>query len=76
MFEKEHCLTLSESSFIYPTSFFEGDSMLLEFEGREFPCVPHYEEFLAFRYDDWKKFPPEGERKSNHDMAAYWVDNN
>lgn len=30
MFEKEHCLTLSESSYIYPTKFFEGDCALLE----------------------------------------------
>ena len=73
MFEKDHCLTLSESSFIYPTKFFEGDCALLEFEGRQFPCLPHYEDFLAFRYGNWKEFPPESERKSTHNMTARWA---
>lgn len=73
MFEKEHCLTLSESSYIYPTKFFEGDCALLEFEGRQFPCLPHYEDFLAFRYGNWKEFPPESERTSTHNMTARWT---
>lgn len=73
MFEKEHCLTLSESSYIYPTKFFEGDCALLEFEGRQFPCLPHYEDFLAFRYGNWKEFPPESERTSTHNMTARWA---
>ena len=73
MFEKEHCLTLSESSYIYPTKFFEGDCALLEFEGRQFPCLPYYEDFLAFRYGNWKEFPPEKERTSTHNMTARWA---
>lgn len=73
MFEKQHCLSLAESSYIYPTKFFEGDCALLEFEGRQFPCLPHYEDFLAFRYGNWKEFPPESERTSTHNMTARWA---
>lgn len=54
-----------------PKEWFEP--ALLSFEGRDY-CVPaHYDEVLSSCYEDWKKLPPEEERKP-HPMNIYLKD--
>lgn len=44
----------------------------LEFEGRQYPVMGGYDEFLTGTYGDWRQLPPPEKRVSHHHFDANW----
>ncbi len=44
-------------------------SVLLSFEGFDFPAPKEYDRYLKYSYGDYMTLPPEEKRVSNHDIA-------
>lgn len=44
------------------------------FEGREFPCPADCDTYLTSVYGDWRKLPPEEERRPTHATGYYSLD--
>lgn len=55
---------------IMPRHFFE-EYIELPFEGKMFPCIKEYDEFLTRTYGNWKELPPEKERIPHHEFQLY-----
>lgn len=54
----------------FPSKYFEKYTVL-EFEGRKFPVVEEWHNFLTEEYGDYMQLPPESERTSTHSYDAY-----
>ncbi len=46
----------------------------LEFEGKNFMAISHYDEYLKIMYGDYMTPPPEAERVPKHNFKAYYVE--
>ena len=55
-----------------PTEWFT-EYTTLEFEGKEYAVLTHYDEHLKRLFGDYKQLPPEDERISRHDYDSYWT---
>ena len=42
------------------------DFSLAEFEGRQYPIIKNYDEYLTHLYGDYMTPPPEDQRKADH----------
>lgn len=42
------------------------------FEGREYRCMVHFDEYLTKLYGDYMKLPPKDKQISHHVYRAYW----
>ena len=49
------------------------DLTTLEFGGKRFPAIPHWDEYLTSQYGDYMQLPPEDQRKTHH-IKAWYVD--
>lgn len=56
----------------YPVTGWD-EMVLLEFEGREFPAIGCWDEYLHGIYSDYMQLPPEDERFT-HEMKAWRID--
>ena len=56
----------------FPRHVFE-ETILMEFEGRMYSCLKHYDEYLSHLYGDYMKLPPEDKRKT-HEIIAWSVE--
>ena len=43
----------------------------MEFEGKSFKCLEHYDEYLMSLYGDYMKLPPKEKQVSHHTFTAY-----
>ena len=56
---------------IFPASAFDGIAEL-EFEGRMYPVIAGYDEYLRSEYGDYMKLPPKEKQVAQHNFRAYW----
>lgn len=56
----------------FPASYF-SEYTELEFEGKKFPVLKEWHQFLTVIYDDYMELPPESKRKPRHIYDAYQV---
>ncbi len=56
-----------------PSSTFDEEPVMLDFEGHKFPAFSYYIQFLTNMYGDYMQLPPENKRKS-HGIDAYLID--
>lgn len=49
-----------------------ADVELRSFEGEQFYCLKHYDEYLKCLYGDYMKLPPIEKQISHHGFEAYW----
>lgn len=47
-------------------------TILVEFEGRNFPAPEGYDKYLRHLYGDYMQMPPEDKRVSVHEFKLYW----
>lgn len=43
----------------------------VEFCGKQFPAIPHWDQYLKSQYGDYMQLPPEDQRKTHHIKAWY-----
>lgn len=67
-------LNIRYEPFVFPASFFDGYTEL-EFEGRPFMAINHYDDYLNSMYGDYMTPPPEDKRQAKHDFKAYYINN-
>lgn len=48
------------------------ESVLVDFEGRQFCAMKEFDYFLRSIYGDYMQLPPEEKRIAKHDFTAYW----
>lgn len=60
-----------EPSRVFKKEFFE-QSVMLEFEGKQYPAPIGYDPFLRQLYGDYMQLPPEDKRCSHHSFEA-WI---
>ena len=56
--------------YAFPAKWFE-ESVMVDFEGGQYPAPKDYDKYLEFLYGDYMKLPPE-EKRLSHPMEAYW----
>ena len=56
---------------LLPRAAFDGETPV-EFEGRTFPAMSGWREYLASLYGDYMTPPPPEKRKSTHRFRAWW----
>ena len=47
------------------------ETILVDFEGKQYPAFKQYDEYLKYQYGNYMQLPPEDKRIS-HPMEAYW----
>lgn len=50
------------------------DDMQISFEGHDFNAPQGFDRILTAIYGDYMTPPPDAERKTNHNVKAYWID--
>ena len=58
---------------VFPTTYF-NESRFVEFRGRTFPAIKHYEAYLSSLYGDWKAELPPDQQHSNHEIKVWYKD--
>lgn len=53
-----------------PKEYFD-ELIKLEFEGKEFYGLKHYDDYLTRLYGDWRKLPPKEQRVAHHYYRAF-----
>lgn len=66
-------LRLKGNPLVFPAEIMSGYTEL-EFEGRKFMAISHYDEYLRIAYGDYMTPPPESKRVPHHKYKAYYVD--
>ena len=56
-----------------PREWFESYTEL-EFEGRRYPAISHYDDYLRRLFGDYMQLPPDGQRVTHHMYDTYVVD--
>lgn len=56
-----------------PREWFESYTEL-EFEGKRYPVLTHYDDYLCRLFGDYMQLPPEGQRVTHHMYDTYVVD--
>ena len=56
---------------IMPSSLFQ-ESITVDFEKAKLSAPRGYDEYLTKLYGDYRKMPPQEQRKSHHDFQAWW----
>lgn len=51
-----------------------NDTVYLMFNGKKYPCIIGYHEYLSSMYNDYKLELPKDKQKSNHFMRVYYHD--
>ena len=64
-------LNIRYEPFVFPSTVFDGYTEL-EFEGRKFMAIKHYDEYLTQMYGDYMTPPPEDKRVTKHGFRAYY----
>jgi lipopolysaccharide cholinephosphotransferase len=60
-----------EPSKIFKRSHFD-ETVMLDFEGRQYPAPAGYDAHLTEEYGDYMQLPPEDMRVPLHDFDVYW----
>ena len=63
-------LNIRRQPFVIPSFVFDGYTEL-EFEGKSFMAISHYDEYLKLMYGDYMTPPPVDKRVAKHDFKAY-----
>lgn len=66
-------IKLNGGFLVFPSEVMNGYTEL-EFEGRRFMAISHYDEYLKIMYGDYMTPPPESERVPKHNFKAYFVE--
>lgn len=69
--ERMQKLNIRREPFVFPSTVFDGYTEL-EFEGRKFMAIKHYDEYLTQMYGDYMTPPPEDKRVTKHGFRAYY----
>ena len=64
-------IRLNGGFLVFPAEIMSGYTEL-EFEGRNFMAISHYDEYLKIMYGDYMTMPPESERVPKHNYKAYY----
>ena len=64
-------LNIRYEPFVFPSAVFDGYTEL-EFEGRNFMAIKHYDEYLTQMYGDYMTLPPEKDRVVKHCFKAFY----
>ena len=64
-------LNIRYEPFVFPSNVFNGYTEL-EFEGRSFMAIEHYDDYLRQMYGDYMTPPPEDKRVTKHGFRAYY----
>lgn len=48
-----------------------AETIMVDFEGKQYPAFKQYDEYLKYQYGNYMQLPPEDKRIS-HPMKAYW----
>ncbi len=64
-------LNIRYEPFVFPSSVFDGYTEL-EFEGRRFMAVSHYDDYLKQMYGDYMTPPPVEKRETKHNYQVYY----
>lgn len=62
--DRAFCYCSATQNGSYLTTLFD-DPVLLPFEGRSFPCVSNWDEYLTSQYGNYMELPPEDQRKTH-----------
>lgn len=68
-------LNIHREPFVIPSDVFDGYTEL-EFEGRKYMAIKHYDEYLKRMYGDYMTPPPVEQRVAKHDFRAYFIESN
>ena len=64
-------LNIRYEPFVFPSTVFDGYTEL-EFEGRKFMAIKHYDEYLKRMYGDYMILPPEKDRVAKHSFKVFY----
>ena len=67
--------TINTIKEIYPNNLLD-EYIYLPFEGKEYPCIAKWDEYLNLEYGDYMKYPPEEERTWKHNGLIIDFDHN
>lgn len=66
-------IKLNGGFLVFPSEIMQGYTEL-EFEGRKFMAISHYDEYLKVMYGDYMTPPPIEQRVPKHNFKAYYLD--
>lgn len=56
---------------VFPRELF-SEYISLPFEGKMYPCIKRYDDYLTQMYGDWHKLPPESSRTPRHEYLLFY----